>query len=254
MFAPLVAKTQTKESASSSNKQTDKRPTQQFAGSTAEQILFLQRTIGNRATQRLLSRRAARDHAGPSQAKSSLTLRPLPGVLQAKLEVGAVNDPLEREADRVAEHVMRMPDPRTPSGPAVSAGAPGVQRKCSCGGSCDKCKAEQPDEERGKVQRKPTGPHISAVGSSPASSGMTAPPIVHEVLRSPGQPLDPGTRALMEPRFGHDFSRVRVHFDAAAQQSAHDVNANAYTVQNNIVFGAGRFAPGTRQGRHLIAR
>ncbi len=117
MFAPLVAKTQTKESAGSSNKQTHKRPTQEFAGSTVEQILFLQRTIGNQATQRLLSRRAARDHAVPAQAKSPLPLSPLPGVLQAKLEVGAVDDPLEREADRVAEHVMRMPDPRTPSAP-----------------------------------------------------------------------------------------------------------------------------------------
>jgi hypothetical protein len=72
---------------------------------------------------------------------------------------------------------------------------------------------------------------------------VATPPIVHEVSRSPGQPLDPGTRAFMEPRFGYDFSRVRVHSGAAAQQSARDMNANAYTVQNNIVFAAGRFAP-----------
>ena len=57
----------------------------------------------------------------------------------------------------------------------------------------------------------------------------------------------------MEQRFGHDFSRVRVHSGAAAEQSARDVNANAYTVGHNIVFGAGRFAPGTHEGRRLIA-
>jgi hypothetical protein len=57
----------------------------------------------------------------------------------------------------------------------------------------------------------------------------------------------------MEPRFGYDFSRVRVHSGAAAEQSARDVNANAYAVRHNIVFGAGQFAPGTRRGRQLIA-
>ena len=57
----------------------------------------------------------------------------------------------------------------------------------------------------------------------------------------------------MEPRFGHDFSRVRVHLDAAAAQSARDMNALAYTVRQNIVFGPGGFAPGTHEGRRLIA-
>ena len=86
------------------------------------------------------------------------------------------------------------------------------------------------------------------IGSSDA--GQTATPsIVHEVLRSPGQPLDPATRAFMEPRFGHDFSRVRVHSGVAAEQSARDVNAHAYTVGHNMVFAAGRFAPGTHSTR-----
>jgi hypothetical protein len=57
----------------------------------------------------------------------------------------------------------------------------------------------------------------------------------------------------MEQRFGYDFSRVRVHAGTAAEQSVLDVNANAYTVGPNMVFGAGRFAPGTQQGRRLIA-
>src|SRR5205085_3852447 len=68
----------------------------------------------------------------------------------------------------------------------------------------------------------------------------TAPPIVHEVLRSPGQPLDKGTRSYFEPRFGHDFSKVRVHIGAKAAESARAVNALAYTVGRNIVFGDGQ--------------
>jgi hypothetical protein len=79
------------------------------------------------------------------------------------------------------------------------------------------------------------------------------PPIVHEVLRSPGQPLDMETRRFMEPRLGHDFSQVRVHTDARAVESARTVNALAYTVGHNIVFGAGQYAPGTSVGNGLMA-
>ena len=57
----------------------------------------------------------------------------------------------------------------------------------------------------------------------------------------------------MEQRFGHDFGQVRVHTDARATQSAQAVSANAYTVGHNVVFGVGRFAPGTHEGRRLIA-
>jgi hypothetical protein len=79
-----------------------------------------------------------------------------------------------------------------------------------------------------------------------------APPIVHEVLRSPGQPLDPVTRAHMEPRFGHDFSRTRVHADRRAAESARAVDALAYTVGQDIAFAAGQYSdsPG---GRKLLA-
>ena len=80
-----------------------------------------------------------------------------------------------------------------------------------------------------------------------------APASVDQALASPGRPLEPALRQDMEQRFGHDFSRVRVHSGAAAEQSARDVNAHAYTVGHNIVFGAGRFAPGTHEGRRLIA-
>src|SRR5262245_13618631 len=80
-----------------------------------------------------------------------------------------------------------------------------------------------------------------------------APPEAREALRSTGQPLDVATRAYMEPRFGHDFSRVRVHFDSRAAASARDVDALAYTVGRDIVFGEGQFAPYTDSGRRLLA-
>ena len=116
-----------------------------------------------------------------------------------------------------------------------------LQRQCGCGGSgssgdeCEGCK-------KNRRQRK-------AAGSRPD----TAPLIVHDVLRSPGQPLDAQTRAFFEPRFGHDFSKVRIHTDARANESAHSVNAMAYTVGPQIVFGAGLYQPGAASGRRLLA-
>jgi hypothetical protein len=81
----------------------------------------------------------------------------------------------------------------------------------------------------------------------------SVPPIVYEVLRSPGQPLDADTRAFFEPRFGHDFSQVRVHTDSRAAESAQLVNALAYTVGHNVVFGAKQYAPATLEGQRLLA-
>jgi hypothetical protein len=77
-------------------------------------------------------------------------------------------------------------------------------------------------------------------------------PIVTEVLRSPGQPLDANTRAFMEPRFGRDFSDVRVHTDAKAAESAQTVNALAFTVGRDIAFAHGQYAPSTNEGRKLL--
>ena len=86
------------------------------------------------------------------------------------------------------------------------------------------------------------------------SLGQTAvPPVVHEVLRLPGQPLDAHTRAFFEPRFGHDFSRVRVHTGASAVVSARSVGALAYTVGRNIVFGDGQSASNRPLLAHELA-
>jgi hypothetical protein len=121
-----------------------------------------------------------------------------------------------------------------------------LQRKCACGdtpgptGECEECRKK-------RLQRKAAQP--STLGSQPSE----VPPIVHEVLASPGQPLDAATRAFFEPRFGHDFSQARVHTNDRAAESARAVNALAYTVGRDVVFGAGQFAPHSREGRKLIA-
>lgn len=131
---------------------------------------------------------------------------------------------------------MRMPNAVAVAPPAsVRGGISDSQRKCSCGGTCAQCRGGQPDEEHAHVRRKPTGPQLSAVGTSSRGSGLTAPPAVHEALHSPGRPLDSATRAFMEPRFGYDFSSVRVHTGGAARRSAADLDAVAYTVGPHVV-------------------
>ncbi len=121
----------------------------------------------------------------------------------------------------------------------------GLQRKCAgcgthtvAGGGCSECSKKR-DLLQGKAA---TSEDVNEVPQS-----------VHQVLRSPGQPLDSATRAYMEPRFGHDFSGVRVHADAGAAESARAVNAHAYTVGKDVVFGRGQFAPHTSAGRQLLA-
>ena len=90
----------------------------------------------------------------------------------------------------------------------------------------------------------------AAVNPSPLHEAL---PIVNEVLRSPGQPLDTPTRAFMEPRFGHDFSGVRIHADAQAARSAEAVNALAYAVGRDVVFDAHQYQPQSMEGKKLIA-
>jgi uncharacterized protein DUF4157 len=164
-------------------------------------------------------------------------------VLQPKLTINATGDIYEHEADRVAEQVMRMPEPRPAA--SVPGATSGLQRKCECGGTCAECQNQEQDERVPRLQMK---------SATPGGAGLTtAPPSVHEVLSSPGQPLDPATRAFMEPRFGHDFSGVRVHTDSAAAASAKEIRARAYTAANDIVFAGDQFSPSTSQGSKLLA-
>ena len=149
--------------------------------------------------------------------------------IQTKLEVGAINDPLEHEADRVADQVLGIPDPRVET-PGVAP--PQVNRNCV------DCK----DEET--VQKKETRAQIAA---------GVAPGIVQEALHSPGRPLDPASRAYFEPRFKHDFSRVRIHTEPRAADVARNLAARAFTVGEHIVFGGNQYEPDGANGARLLA-
>jgi Domain of unknown function (DUF4157) len=140
--------------------------------------------------------------------------------LQTKLRINEPGDEYEQEADRVAEQVMRMADPgKGTETDTTKPTAPLVQRKVNAG-----------------------------------NAGIdTAPPIVHDVLASLGQPLDAATRAFFEPRFGHDFGNVRIHADMKAAESAAYLSARAYTSESKIVFGARQYELGTAKGRALLA-
>lgn len=170
------------------------------------------------------------DRAGQTAAPALRRGEPGFGFLQPKLAIGSVDDPLEHEADRIAEHVMRMPAPEI-----APAFAPlPISRKCAA------CEAQ---EER--LRKKPTGVSKTALSEAPAS--------VYEALRAPGQPLDQATRAFFEPRFGRDFSAVRIHADDHAKSAANTIQAHAYTLGRDIAFANGQYAPGTPHGRRLLA-
>ena len=97
------------------------------------------------------------------------------------------------------------------------------------------------------------GPHVSVQRDGAGASRDGATALVRDVLSSPGRPLDAGTRAFMEPRFGHDFSAVRVHTDDIAARSAQAIGANAYTAGTHVAFGAGLFAPSAQAGQRMLA-
>ncbi|WP_440956049.1 eCIS core domain-containing protein [Methanosarcina sp. Mfa9] len=185
--------------------------------SPAEKIMFLQRTAGNQAVQRLI--------------KS--------GALQAKLRVGQPNDIYEQEADRVAEQVMSMPEPQ-----AASSGTLSIQRTCP---GCEEEKLRrQPIKEEEEKEELLQTKEISG------QNAETTPGLESRInaIRGGGQPLAESERSFFEPRFGYDFSQVRVHID---EQAAQAVNARAFTVGNDIVFEAGQYVPGTTAGRQLLA-
>ncbi len=274
MFAPLIAKTQ-KAEASPTGTLASQRSTlvaRPFLGGAVEQANILPRRVGNQAMLRLLAQRATSltgyelhhnngqqaDHASLStreapgvswdfgkspifppgrpsghQPGPTLTALPVTGIIEPKLAVGRVDDPLEHEADRIADQVMRIPAPEL----SITAAQPQLSRKCA---ACN-----QEEEGAHTLRRKSAG--------SPDAAAAEIPGIVHEVLRSPGQPLDATTRAFFEPRFRHDFSQVRVHTDVRAAESTRAINALAYTAGHNVVFGLGNYAPETSTGQRLLA-
>jgi len=159
--------------------------------------------------------------------------------IQPKLRVGQPNDKYEQEADRVAEQVMRMPAPQSFSSVSSSAltdsAKPGTVQR-----ACDAC-----SKNKELIQSKTTG------GVTPEVTPAIGAGI--QLLQGGGQPLSKSERSFFEPRIGADFSNVRVHNSVQAANVARSVNARAFTHGNNVVFGAGEYAPNTSSGKELLA-
>lgn len=117
-----------------------------------------------------------------------------------------------------------------------------LQRRCACGQHAISGDWDEDRKNKGILQRAAANPMPN-----------TMPHAVHEVLESPGQPLGLSTRTFMERRFGQDFSKVRVHADPKAAESAKSMNALAYTVGRDIVFDSGQYTPATFQGIRLLS-
>jgi len=160
--------------------------------------------------------------------------------LQAKLRIGQLGDVYEQEADRVADVVMQMLEPS-----AVYFSTLHIQRACL---TC----------EEDELRRQPIEEEEKELLQTKEISGENAETTPYlesciNAIRGGGQPLPESTRAFFEPRFGYDFSQVRVHTDARAAEAAHAVGARAFTVGRDVVFGARQFEPGTSEGRRLLA-
>jgi hypothetical protein len=212
-----------------------------FAGGIPKiiNIMPLQKNLGNQAIQGMLETKA----------------------IQAKLTIGQPNDIYEQEAGRMADQVMRMPKSKQPlvnvpstlvywetacpeceeeeehiqTKPMAEQITPIVQRK----NTCPECTEEE------LTQSKGDGINLSGV-SSGMESGI-------ESLKGGGQPLSESSRSFFEPRFGADFSQVRVHTDTRAAEAAQSVNARAFTMQNAIVFNHNQYSTETTPGKQLLA-
>jgi hypothetical protein len=192
--------------------------------------------------------------------------------LQTKLTIGQPNDKYEQEADRVADEVMRMPEPRlqrqvepeeeetlqakflggqiTPLvqrqiEPEEEEEEEPIQAKLADGAQVQ-CQEEEPEEEEEEILQTK-----GRTGQTPEVTSNLESRI--NAIRSGGQPLPESVRSFFEPRFGHDFSKVRIHSDAQTAETALSVNARAFTIGRDVVFGAGQYTPGTPDGNRLLA-
>jgi hypothetical protein len=252
----------------------------------------LQRIIGNQDLQRVLE-----TDADELAAESATTVSPRVAddvsripvhanarmIIQPKLTVNLPGDIYEQEADRIAEQVMRMPEPQ-------------LQHACACGGTCPKCHEKKKNPVQPTLYRTPSLNSVPltaqplmhersiSVGDAhsmaeieadriaqnfvagsehqaarrqisthgPETGALFAPPIVNDVLRQNGTPLSVELRREVEPHFGCSFADVRIHTDERAATSARVVNANAYTVGSNIVFGRSAYNLSTHKGRYTL--
>ncbi|GAB5400934.1 MAG: hypothetical protein Aureis2KO_25190 [Aureisphaera sp.] len=174
--------------------------------------------------------------------KTTSFVAPAP-VIQKKLAIGDTDDPLEAEADKVADKVTSSNDKNSTT---LQHSGSLVQRKC------DGCSQEE------EIQKKSIAGEITPMiqrKSNVGESGNASEALTQQINSSKGggQSMDEGTQDFMESSFGSDFSEVRIHTDQKAQQMSQDLNAKAFTVGNDVYFNEGKYNPGSNEGKHLLA-
>ena len=180
---------------------------------------------------------ALHNKAMPLQQQPELTALHEHLPIQLKLSVGAVNDPLEHEADDMADKVMRMPETSF------------IQRKAGCGCSC----CDQDDEH---VRLKPLASQVTPfIQAKSDGAGVVSDAVSSRITSSMGggSPMQSDTRSFMESRFGTGFGDVKIHNNDESAQLNRSLNAKAFTVSNNIYFNSGYYQPETNSGKHLLA-
>lgn len=192
----------------------------------------LQQRLGNQGTQTF---------AAQVVAKSSAPVDTTTSGTATGLSLSQPGDAQEREAESVADIVMRMPAKGVQESAAISSAAltPKVQRLCA------NCEDELVKKTGAPVQRKEQAVDTSLMTPTVAAN-------IH-ALRDGGSALPAATRAFFEPRFGADFSQVRVHTDMQAARAASSINAKAFTVGRDIAFGDAEYQPGSANGQRLLA-
>jgi hypothetical protein len=198
----------------------------------------LQQRLGNRGAQLFAAQVVSRSAApgGPSGG----------GTPAGPFSLSHPDDAHEREADRVADVVMRATE-RAPT--STSPHGPAVQRVCK------HCEEEISTRER--IQQPVVADEAAAVhrSASAPGAGQVSAPVAASIrdMQGGGAPLPAATRAFFEPRFGADFSQVRVHTGSRADSTAKAISAKAFTVGSDIVFAGGHYSPESHEGQHLLA-
>lgn len=166
--------------------------------------------------------------------------------LQSQFAVSEPGDVLEREADQIADRVMRMSISET-AAPKNGANSQSNSTPSTIHRKCEACEEVNDEVAEKFVMRKES---FASVAPTPPAD---APPSIKNVIRSRGQPLDFEIRSFFEPRFGAELSQVRIHTDSAGGRSARAIDAKAYTLGHHIVFGSGEYSPHTESGKYLVA-
>ncbi|MCW3090730.1 MAG: hypothetical protein JWP81_1799 [Ferruginibacter sp.] len=160
--------------------------------------------------------------------------------IQRKLSIGAVDDPLEYEADAMADRVMRMPDANS----FYHGGEPVIQRKCA---HCE--------EEEGVQRKLSTSVITPFIQAKRENGGVASDRVTQQVnaTKGKGSGMEGYIQSFMQSRFNTDFSGVKIHTGDYAVQMSKELNAEAFTVGSDIYFNNGKYNPGSDPGKHLLA-